>query len=828
MKQAAKKFIIIALLFLGVIPMGAQKKDTISAIDISCKSELIQNGVFLKRMPDGSAVSWSKVYGNPLFNFTAGQGCVEDGYVEIKGNQIKGDAIAQVLSINNQIRTGKKYKLTIAVRFMANLNSNDYGKIRVIAFNGALPASGLHPAPDANIAIIGRSGKIRDCGDWAFLEFPVWRANKNYQNIAINAFSDNQTMSTVWIDDVTLCETDKELDCTEVLLDQNNKPIVPQGYGVTPAGFNCAPEAEEENNYNGSLQDLYGSLYGYNGTDNWYSQAKDKCFSIGGTLPPEVINYNCDDSLKALGINMTCDEFQKQLNNPNLDFLNNIPKPNPLPPLKSLSSGGCSDLPTINNNMAFNGKDIIFIHGLMLDHLCDRADGTKGATLNWPDHPEEFYKGGYYHSVAENNWEGNIGHYIEGTTGISGYHNRYLIVTYNCAQSAEVAVHCVLTQIREAMENGKGVVYDDTDQRKTNCFGRDYIFISHSTGAIISDVALSIANKTKTDNALKAKYGDIGLISDRCRGRLSVRGALSGSSLATIMVNFQSSQVLSFIASEALTRGKCQKQFNSNVDRSMVLNSILVDLIPKVTRTKWSSYINTVPVPVLTIASGHPSAIISGLKFIIHPGFDDGVVTMDCASGRNNSLLNQPTTYNATSTLKAFDMGQNGFRAACYFLDQHNAQKNFAVASIPYLSPTGMVQPIASVTASTNFNNHFTFLQSASEHWLRKKAEYIFTTDYNYSSTLPIKSDNNEEELAITDLTLFSKNLVSPAIIAEMGEFEKGRFIEYPMIKIIFRHGLPRPTVYWNKFYIWKRTYHKMKNEKLFDFDYAYKYLFKN
>ncbi len=794
-----------------------------------CNKELVQNGAFLKRMPNGTAAFWSKIYGNPLFNFTVGQGCIEDGYVEMKGNQTKGDAVAQLLTSNNQIQKGKKYLLKVAVRFMANLNSNDYGKIRVIAFNGVAPTSGIHPLPDANVSIIGRSGKIRDCGDWSFLEFPVWIANKDFQNVAINVFSDNQTLSTVWIDNFALCETDKEFDCSEVQLDPNNNPIIPQGYGNTPTGFNCTPKQEEDSYFNGSLQDLYGQLYGYDGTSSFYAQLQDKCLSIGGTLPPEAINYNCEDSLKALGINMTCEEFQKQLNNPNLSFLNIGLKPDPLPALLPLTSSVC-DLPSgmNGNNMAFKGKDIIFIHGLMLSHLCDRSNGKPGAIANWPDSPNEFYNG-YYNNVANTNWKANVEHYLNvnnvNTTG-GGYRNRYLIVTYNCSQSAEIAVHCVLSQIREAMENGKGVVYDEADRRKKNCFGRDYIFVSHSTGAIISDVALSIANKTKTDNGLKAKYGDIGLIADRCKGRLSIRGAFSGSSLATMMVAFQGSPGLSSIASFGLSGGVCKKEFNSVVDRNMVFNSILVDLIPAVTRVRWGNYINTVPVPVLTIASGHPTAIVSILKPIIHPGFDDGVVTMDCASAKNNSLLNQPSLFNATSIVKAFDMGLQVFRGASYFIDQHEKQKNFASASIPYLSPTGMVQPVESITPSYSFNNHYTFLQSASEHWLRQ--DYSNTTDYNYETTVPVKSDNNEEELVVTDLTLFSKNLVSSAIISEMGEFEKGKFIMYPLIKIVVRRGIPRPTISWKKFYIWKRTYHKLKSETLFDFDYAYRYLFKN
>jgi hypothetical protein len=782
-----------------------------------CNSELVQNGEFIKRTATNVAAFWSRAYGNPLFNFTVGQGYLEDGYVEMKGDQIKGDAVAQQLAATNQIQMGKKYKLSVAVRFQKNLNTNTYGKIRAIAFNGTLPTTGIHPLPNANVAIIGRSGKIRDCGDWSFIEFPLWTATKDFQNIAINVFSDNSTMSTIWIDDVNLCETDEQIDCTEAQLDQNNNPIIPASYGTVPAGFNCTPEAEEENFFNGSLQNLYGQLYGYNGTSSLYSQLQEECLSIGGTLPPAVLNYNCDDSLKAAGINMTCEEFRKLLDTTN--FIDII-KPVVLPPLGGLSTN-CNQ-PYKNEDMAFMGKDIIYVHGLMLDHLCDRANGVSGAKGNWPNDPSEFYKGGYYKNIAENNWKANVEHYlnINNATGAGGgYRNRYLIVSYNCAQRADVAIHSVLSQIREAMENGKDVVFDSTDRRKTACFGREYVLISHSTGAIIADVALSIANKTKSDPALKAQYGDIGLLSDRCKGRISIRGALSGSSLATIMVAVQV-PALSQLASAALTNSNkmCGTDLSIGVNRTMVQNSVLVDLVPVVTRLKWGNYINTVPVPVLTIASGHPSAITPVIKYVIHKGFDDGVVTMDCASG---SLLN-PSAFVPSSPLKVYDMGQPLVRGAAYYLDQRLPTPLFASASIPYLSPAGMVQPIASTIPITRFNNHFTFLQSASEHWLKDD----YSTGTNYKPTAG--ATNNEEELVIENSYLFSSGIVNPAIISEMGEFIKGKYILLPKLVIKRKRGIPHFSITWIQKYIWKRTYHKMQDDSLFDFDYAYRYTFKN
>jgi len=284
-----------------------------------CKNNLIRNGGFIQAnvqgvMPSPGAVQfWTRGYGAPTVDNNPSEGFIEQGFIKLSGNLISGQSVAQVLDPNNKIVTGKKYKLSVAVRFMSSQNSLDYVKIRVIAFNGNIfSAGGIHPPPSTDVAIIGRSSKIRDCNDWSVIEFPVWTANKDFSNIAINAFTNDNSNATVWIDNVTSCEVTQS-DCAEIQVDAAGNPILPSGYGNLPQGITCQPEAEGDDYYNGSLQDLYP---GYNGTSDIYSQGKIPCSSIGGTLPPEVNNYNCDDSLRAAGINMTCDELQTLLNQP--------------------------------------------------------------------------------------------------------------------------------------------------------------------------------------------------------------------------------------------------------------------------------------------------------------------------------------------------------------------------------------------------------------------------------------------------------------------------------------------------------------------------------
>jgi len=800
-----------------------------------CDNPLLRNGEFAQGITRPPVTQyWSVGYGSPQFLNTPNGGFFNPGYAAVLGNQTTGSAIAQALSVQNKIRQGKKYILSVGVRYFNKPNAPDYARIRVIAYNGALPANGTHPAnadprnaitpppalpangthpaPGANIAIIGRSGKIRDCGDWSVIEFPVWTANKDFQNIALNVFTNDGATATLWIDNVYLCETNWGSDCEEVQLDAKGNPIVPAGYGAVPAGFTCPPEAEEEEYDNGSLQDLYG----YNGTASWYAQATDKCFSIGGTLPPEVLNYNCDDSLKMMGINMTCNELQKMLEKSEIDtsLFNKLPNMLPIPVMTNNCDVGT---PIELRNMAFGGKDIIYIHGLQLDHLCDRANNVSGAGADWPINTNEFYTG-YYKTVANANWQPHIDYFLRG----KGNKNRYLIVTYNCSQRAEVAVHSVLSQIWQAMENGKEVQVAAGDPRGTNCFGRDFVFVSHSTGAIVADAALTIAHYSRNISFFNTKYGDISLVSDRCKGRVSLHGAFTGSSLATVLVVTQQNPLLSAVASTALTAGLCKADLSIGIHRVMVLNSILVDLIPPITRAKWGPLIAAVPVPVLNVSGGHPTASVPILKFLMHIGYDDGVVSMDCA----NTLINQPSNFASTFPPKVYDMGINRVRANNYFLDQRLSFNLYGAAFTPYLSPTGMVQPVALAAPMLQAPNHYAFVQSASEHLQPKDLNYFIGC--NYEVTKFGGGRNYEEELVVNDVSLYTKGIIDNSIISKMKEKIRGKYIEYPIIKIKRVKGFPVPVVHWKRFYIWKRTYHTLGDDCLYDYDYVYRYLFKN
>lgn len=214
------------------------------------------------------------------------------------------------------------------------------------------------------------------------------------------------------------------------------------------------------------------------------------------------------------------------------------------------------------------------------------------------------------------------------------------------------------------------------------------------------------------------------------------------------------------------------------------------------------------------------------MKYIVHPGFDDGVITTDCANARISTYSN-PSTIQATSRYQMFDMGLTIPRAASYYLDQRiPGSSSYASGASPYLSPSGMVQPVSSYSLNPHYNNHYSFLQAAAEHWIKKHP----TSCCDYNSTAIGGSPNNEEQLIIEDVTLFNptNGIIDPAIISQVGESIKGRYVWIPAIKYIKKFGVTFPIPWYKELWIWKRTYHNMRNPTLYDCDFVYQYLFKN
>jgi hypothetical protein len=787
-----------------------------------CDGGLIANGGFVKETVSdtlgsgGSSSNWTKGYGNPIINFGTGTGCFDDGFVKMDGNITTGSCIQQVLNSTNKIKKGKRYKVSMAVKFEQAGNTLNYAKIRVVAFNGSLGTGTNHRIPNADLAIVGRSGKIVACDDWSVRVFTMWTANKDFDNIAVNVFTDDNTSSSISIDNISICEIQSS-DCDALTLDANGNPVTPPGLQTATAANSCVTGDEDENYFNGSLT----GLYGYDGTFAMYDNLNlDDCNNIEGPMPAEFTNYNCDDSLRAMGLNITCDSLQRLMASDMPSFTDTAFVPTPLPPFTSTDCGN-NQVKFANDDLkvAFGGRDIIYIHGLQFSHILDKLLLDPRAIKPWPLNKSEFLPTGYYKTIAEANWKEHIKYFNNRT----GRKNRYFIASYNCAERADIAIYNLFLQIKEAMEHGTGVENPDpTDKRGTACFGKEFVIISHSTGGLIANLVLSIANQTKTNMAVRAVYGDAGFISDRCKGHIALHGAMGGSNLAKICV---------------LTRNP------------VILNSVLVDLTPEYTYARWGLDLSMVPKPVLTVSGGHPMAeAVAGvtigavpvLTFLgapptliilaaaagphLLPGLDDGIVNMESSSGRNKPIFVPISKFFTPFPNKAFDLGIQLDRALASYFDQKVGIGKFSSAANPFLSPQGMLEPRFSARLTNpQFHNNYTFIQSASEHIQPSHSNYFDHITYHNSL---IGSAYYEEQLVTNDSYLYSSGIVDSRIINEMGEDIRGKKKIFPWFKIVFKNGHIKVIRYGIEYYLWKRKYHNLQGDK-YDDDFAYDYLFK-
>jgi hypothetical protein len=228
-----------------------------------------------------------------------------------------------------------------------------------------------------------------------------------------------------------------------------------------------------------------------------------------------------------------------------------------LPPLASFNVGTCSidTAPVACNSPAFlisgqpfEGRDIIYVHGLSTDHLSDWLHNNVSAHKLWPQDASEFLNStGYFRVYAQHYWNDHIHENLFDpavpTNIAAGYQwtsvdpgalykpkaNRYLLISWSSNQTIEYAQHAMLSQIRFAMMSGTNVVtpptYDKNYVRpfcSTGC-----IIISHSTGGLIVSSAMTLA--------LQGRFGPGAVtIPSYMRAHVAFNGAISGSRLATV------------------------------------------------------------------------------------------------------------------------------------------------------------------------------------------------------------------------------------------------------------------------------------------------------
>jgi hypothetical protein len=375
------------------------------------------------------------------------------------------------------------------------------------------------------------------------------------------------------------------------------------------------------------------------------------------------------------------------------------------------------------------------------------------------------------------------------------------------------------------------------------------VIISHSTGGLLMDVSLAIAQMSGADEKVQKAFGDIQYIAKRTKAHIALHGALAGSELAALAVfganlsavtatagdigidvNIAADNAIEtgmLIVRDAVTGMNTAGTTNTTdffeafmdaaSDSIVVLtrnlattfnNSVLVDLSPHVAKLTWGTYINKIKVPVLTVAGGHPGNTDEKIfTKIVLPGFDDGVVSTNSQSGSPSMFLPELYQYIPPES-RIFQLGIDLRRSAPYFGEQSKGVLGAAYGSIPWLSPAGMVQPVAIVaTPSPRYANHFPFLQSASEHM------HSFSDDLTYVATAG--ASNVEECLAVENSFLFVNELVHPDIISLVSRQIRGQdlVITFKISYPVFDFWPYPPSVTWESYTftitipLWRRAY---------------------
>ncbi|HEV3089153.1 MAG TPA: hypothetical protein VGX96_18220 [Candidatus Elarobacter sp.] len=639
-------------------------------------------------------------------------------------------------------------------------------------------------------------------------------------------------------------------ECDEAAqLDGNGQPVVPAG--ATQVGGSDTFTEDR-----GSLASLYPDRL--TNTDAMYPLPCDP--SIGGASPPPVPTPSPDE-LDAANALQKFDQVKAPLIAKQAQT-GSLPRPQ-FPGGKVV---GCKiqgqnvpcDSPLfLRSGQPFEGRDVIYVHGLQLHQIKDRIKHKAGAIQTWPANQAAFLNaGGYYRADAEAYWHDHIRENLfdpdgNHTNPNSGWQwtstdqqpvyvpksNRYLIVAWSSNQTIDYAQSALLTQLDLAMRYGTNVVtppaYPASHVRPFCSNG--CVIVSHSAGSLVTSTSMSIA-----------AHGGFGfggmLMASRIYAHVSFEGAISGSPLATIGVAAaQGMTVPAALCNVWTNMLNFSSGCSANASTAFVAHSILRDLIPYVAQNVWGPILNESPVPTLTIAGGHPSANDYSITKIVLPGLDDGVVSMNSACGNPNPALlgPPPSGLVPTSLVKAFDMTENGaqfMRNAKLFLSQENvgqlapAPTYLASACTPYLSTTGMVMPVLAAFGSTPFDarrrykNHYSFIQGVIDHsfdpgdpsnqwpsaagnpawWLRHYLHYSI--------------DNVEETSAVTDANIYQQfndgtYLVHPSF-ANIHEIVRGRSFQYKLFGKIHR------------VWIWKRTYHLLdKWEKKQSSHYVYEFV---
>jgi len=690
---------------------------------------------------------------------------------------------------------------------------------------------------------------------------------------------------------------DVEPCCDEqVTVDAGGNIVLPDD-----ADSNTPPIVEYIDQSNGPVNELYPQFD--TSVDTWYPQVPcDGC--IGGDVPEEAMKPDLQQALADIGlpgvslddINTTLQDVERVVDEltigEKISFseLAPVSKPYAAPALPHKNEPVPSPVgprPMVEGYV-FGGRDIVFVHGLQVGEIVTKLNPNssdyKAANATWVVEKDlardasaknpEYYDGGYFKNVANDVWRQHIEKLLRGKNKA----NRYLIVSYNCSERMEIGAQAVLRQIADAMNFGTGVIDPLNPGKVVTDFGTpSLVLVTHSTGGLITDVAYTAAaNNPNLGVSYIPKY---------TKGRVAAHSAFGGSALATAAIagsalaNKLPPWVCQFTRLAIELAHPDVEVTQCPMTPNVVMNSILVDLVPLVAQRKWGASVHDSGIPTVVIGGAHPT-FVWPFKYILHPGFDDGVVSVNSQFAIQNTMLMWPSGFRPRGlfgALKVFDAGlfgplggrtllnvgvakitsntlNNPLRAISYYVDQAvNTAPAVAMAlppllvasgPIPWTSASGMRQPVGSnyelhddlVNPATGIAASFNPLRRAPKHY-----SYLFSTsDHSFGTTTPHDDRNYrntpfgwqtggeknwEETRVITDGAIYQKYAMPYANDdAPLLRFEKTPVPEERVRGLRVRYlAFRRFRVVWREAWIWKRLYYVLPgSDNRVQFDYVY------
>jgi hypothetical protein len=304
-----------------------------------------------------------------------------------------------------------------------------------------------------------------------------------------------------------------------------------------------------------------------------------------------------------------------------------------------------------------------------------------------------------------------------------------------------------------------------------------------------------------------------------------------------------------------------------------------------VAQLKWGGAVSNTPVRTLTLSGGHPTDLFA-VAFPFLPGISDGVATVasQVASTNNPNAWPPAIRIKKASIYKNFDLGvfgppltlsvniggssfgfsvkfssvalNNPLRATHWWAHQiltprgllspgvappmfHDAF--FSSAAVPYLSPSGMLLsnvafyadfgiPPYPITASpwNRAPNHFSFIQSASDHFVGthnafKLHEFYFQDYYPTPGPAMVGWEaNREESFAVTDPGIYAP--YGPDGVPLLRLQNRPRVVERIRgVRIDYTLKLGKKKRIRRTKWVWMRRYHLLKEwEGKMQFDYVY------